>query len=94
MTKERFREIIVNSESSFRFLGAEDGYWLGADREYSISEMPKEYKDNCIKYLHKYEETIKAGSFLQGVKYNKEDYKELVRLGCEAMKQKISGLSN
>lgn len=99
MTEEKFREIIVNSKSSYRFLGAEDGYWLGVDEngkdiEYPISEMSMDYKDNCIRYLNKQKENIERGFFLKGVNFQKVDYIELVRLGCEAMKRKIDELNN
>lgn len=98
MTKERFREIIVNSQCSYKFLGAEEGHWIGVDdngkeRDYFISEMPKDYKENCIRYLEKHEENIKSGIFLQGAVYNRADRKELIRLGCDAMQQKIRELS-
>ena len=98
MTKERFREIIVNSQCSYKFLGAEEGHWIGVDdsgeeKDLYISEMKKDYKDHCIRYLEKHKENIKRGFFLQGVKYNKADYEDLVRLGCEAMQQKIQELS-
>lgn len=98
MTKKRFREIIVNSQCSYKFLGAEEGHWIGVDdsgeeKDYSISKMPKDYKDNCIRYLEKQKENIERGFFLKGVKYNKADYEDLVRLGCEAMQQKIQELS-
>lgn len=94
MTEKNFRDIIVNSNSSYRFLGAEEGCWLGVDEygkecEYNIAEMPQDYKDNCIKYLSKHEENIKRGFFLEGVNFKKEEYEDLVQLGCAAMKQKI-----
>lgn len=99
MTKEKFREIMVNSKGSYKFLGAEEGYWLGVDndgrdQEYSISKMPKEYKDNCINYLNRQKDNIERGYFLEGVDFDKADYDELVQLGCDAMKQKIWELSH
>lgn len=99
MTKEEFREIIVNSKCSYKFLGAEEGCWLGTDeegrdKEYWIPKMSKEYKENCIRYLKKHKENIEMGFFLDGVYYKDKDYKELVRLGCEAMKEKIQELSS
>ena len=98
MTKEKFSEIIVNSKSSFKFLGAEQGYWLGTDEDgmeetYSISEMTKKHKENCINYLKKQKENIVRGFFLEGVDIDKSDYEELVQLGCDAMKQKIRELT-
>ncbi len=98
MTKEKFSEIIVNSRSSYKFLGAEQGYWLGVEEDgtektYSISEMRKDYRVNCINYLNRQKENIERGYFLQGVDFDKADYDELVQLGCDAMKQKIWELS-
>jgi len=98
MTKEKFNEIIVNSKCSYRFLGAEQGYWLGVDNRgrqvtYAISEMEKDHKIKCINYLIEQKENIERGYFLQGVDFDKADYDELVRLGCDAMKQKILELS-
>lgn len=94
MTTEEFREIIVNSQCAYKFLGAKKGYWIDADgKEFPISDMSKKYKDNCIGYLNKQKESIERGFFLQGANYSKADYKELVRLGCEARLQKIQELS-
>lgn len=98
MTKEGFKEILLSSMSSFRFLAAEDGYWLGVDdngieRDIAIDDMSNSYKKNCINYLYKQRENIERGFFLQGAHYDKSDYEELVKFGCEAMEEKISQLS-
>lgn len=101
MTNEEFREIIVHSKSSYKFLGAEEGYWIktdkdGEDRKCLIDEMPKKHKTNCINYLKRHRENIKKGQFLHGVELDikkRAEYDELVRLGCEAMERKIKELS-
>ena len=47
---------MLGSKSSYKFLGAPDGFWLGAtddgvEKMYSFDEMSEEYKKECIKYL-------------------------------------------
>ena len=56
MDKNTFCSIMLASKSSYKFLGAPDGFWLGVtddgvEKMYSFDEMPEEYKKNCIKYL-------------------------------------------
>lgn len=93
MTMEEFRKRIVNSSCSYKFLGSEDGFWIGADEEWLIEEMSTEYKKNCIKYLEKHSQNIETGFFLKGVKYNKNEKDELIRLGRIAMQNKTNELS-
>ena len=98
MTEEKFREIILNSNSSYKFLRAGQGYWLGVnekgeDEFYYIPTMGKKYKENCINYLKQHSNNIRKGFFLEGVVFKKEEYNELLQLGCDAMEQKIRELS-
>lgn len=96
MTTKEFQDLIVNSMSSYKFLGADDGYWLGANENICISDMDDGYRKNCINYLNKHRENIELGYFLEGVdksEYNMADYDELVRHACEALERKIKELS-
>lgn len=98
MERDEFQRIILNSGSSFKFLAADEGKWLGVDdngdeREYYIEDMSKTHKQNCIKYLNKHRKDIERGFFLQSVEYKESDYKELVRIACESMDEKLRALS-
>ena len=49
MDKNTFCNIMLNSKSSFKFLGAPDGSWLGVtddgiEKMYSFDEMSEKYK--------------------------------------------------
>ena len=98
MDKNKFKELI-KEEGSYRFLGAEDGYWIGVDdngkeQELWIAGMSRDYRENCLKYLNKHKKNIETGAFLQDVKYDKADYETLIQFGCDAMNEKIKQLSD
>ena len=68
MDKNTFCSIMLASKSSYKFLGAPDGFWLGVtddgvEKMYSFDEMPEEYKKNCIKYLEDQRKNIEKSAY-------------------------------
>ena len=64
MDKNTFCNIMLNSKSSFKFLAAPDGFWIGVtddgvEKMFSFDEMPENYKENCIKLLKKNRGAVK-----------------------------------
>ena len=102
MDKNTFRRIMIKSESSFKFLGAPDGFWIGVndagvEEMFSFDKMSEKYKKNCIKYLKKYRSSVKHGEFLNGIdtkalKLTKSDIKNLYKFATEAVDEKINQL--
>lgn len=102
MDKNTFCNIMLNSKSSFKFLGAPDGSWLGVtddgiEKMYSFDEMSEKYKENCIKYLEKHGEGIEYGTFLEGIdvkklKLTESDIEDLYKFATEAVGEKINQL--
>lgn len=102
MDKNTFYEIMLESKSSFKFLGAPDGSWLGVtddgiEKMYSFDEMSEKYKENCIKYLEKHREGIEYGTFLEGIdvkklKLTESDIEDLYKFATEAVGEKINQL--
>ena len=102
MDKNTFCSIMLASKSSYKFLGAPDGFWLGVTKDgvekmYSFDEMPEEYKKECIKYLKKHRKNIKTGFFIDGINMNKlnltdSDIKDLSKFAIEAVDEKINQL--
>ena len=97
MNKRKFKELIASS-GSYRFLGAPYGYWYGRnekgeDTKIWIEDMPVSYRKNCIKYLEDQRSAIEKGNFLANVDYEDSDYDVLLKLGCEALEEKLQQLS-
>jgi hypothetical protein len=100
MDKNTFCSIMLASKSSYKFLGAPDGFWLGVtddgvEKMYSFDEMPEEYKKNCIKYLEDQRKNIEKGFFINGINMNKlnltdSDIEDLSKFATEAVDEKIN----
>lgn len=77
MTKEEFNKFILDSNNSYKFLAAEDGYWMGVDdngewQTYLIKDMSAKHRQNCKNYLQKQQYAIERGFFLQGTQFEKK----------------------
>ena len=100
MDKDTFCRIILESKSSYKFLGAPDGFWISGgsvEKNFQIDEMSKKYKKNCIEYLEKHREGIGHGTFLGGIdlkklKLTESDIEDLYKFATEAVDEKIKQL--
>jgi hypothetical protein len=101
MDKNTFCRIITESNSSYKFLGAPDGFWISGEGVgfLPIDEMSNNYKKNCIEYLKKHRDGIRCGNFLNGIdveelKLTESDIEDLYKFATEAVDEKIKQLKN
>ena len=100
MDKDTFCRIMIESKSSYKFLGAPDGFWIsggGVEKISQIDEMSEKHKKNCIEYLEKHREGIGYGTFLEGIdvkklKLTESDIEDLYKFAIEAVDEKIKQL--
>lgn len=80
-------------KTSYPFLAAYENEWINADRKtLTFDEMEKEYLEHCYRYLLKQKESIRRGFFLQGVKFDKNQYKNIISITMELYNQKVREL--
>jgi hypothetical protein len=85
------RELL--KETSYPFLAAHENEWINSEGNIlSFDDMSKKYLENCYKYLLEQKEKIKKGFFLQGVKYDKSQYENIVDITNELFERKVSEL--
>lgn len=85
------RELL--EKTSYPFLAAYENEWINSEgKVLSFDDMSKKYLKNCYKYLLVRKEEIKNGSFLQGVKYDKSQYQNIVDITNELFERKVSEL--
>lgn len=102
MDKNTFCNIMLNSKSSFKFLAAPDGFWIGVtddgvEKMFSFDEMPENYKENCIKNLKKNRGAVKKGFFRDGISIDElnlteSDEEDFNKFAIEAVDEKINQL--
>lgn len=80
-------------ESSYPYLGADKDMWINADGVHVyIGNMSYEYIKNSYDLLKRQEHDIKRGYFLQGVKYDKNKYNDIVELAIQLYEKKLQEL--
>lgn len=85
------RELL--KKTSYPFLAAYENKWIDADgKTHSFDEMGKKYLKNCYKYLQEQKENIERGIFLQGIKFDRNQYKNIMRTTMELYNKKINEL--
>ncbi len=93
MDMNEFMRRIVNSHSSYKFLGAEKGKWIDSnDKKINISDMNYDYISNSMKYLEKSMHGFKYGTFLAGMDYDSSEWDEMVQLAIKAAVDKLEEL--
>lgn len=85
------RELL--KKTSYPFLAAYENEWINADgHTLSFDEMGKKYLKNCYKYLLEQKENIERGFLLQGIKFDKNQYENIMRTTIEFYNKKINEL--
>lgn len=85
----------ILEESSFPYLAAYEEEWIDAHgKTISFDEMGKLHLMNCYKMLERQKKTIERGRFLQGVKFNKSQYDDIVEMTKELYYKKMDELKN
>lgn len=79
--------------TSYPFLAAYENEWINADGDtLTFDEMGKKYLRNCYGYLLEQKESIERGFFLQGVKFDKNQYEDIVSITIKLYNKKIKEL--
>ena len=85
------RELLKGT--SYPFLAAYENEWIDAyGSVFTFDEMGKKYLKNCHKYLLEHRENIERGFFLQGIKFDKNQYENILRIAIELYNKKINEL--
>lgn len=91
MDKFNVRELL--EKTSYPFLVAYENEWINSEgKVLSFDDMSKKYLKNCYKYLLDQKEEIKRGFFLQGIKFDESQYKNIVDIASELYERKVSEL--
>ena len=85
------RELL--EKTSYPFLAAYENEWINSEgKVLSFDDMDKKYLNNCYNYLLERKEQIKRGYFLQGVKFDRSQYENIVGITSELFERKVSEL--
>lgn len=86
---------ILLEKTSFPYLAAYPNEWIDADgKRKTFDEMGKNYLKNCYIMLQKQKYNVEHGYCLQGVKYNKTQYKEICEIIKKLYNDKVSEIEN
>lgn len=85
------RELL--KKTSYPFLAAYDNEWINSEGNIlSFDDMSKKYLNNCYKYLLDRKEDIERGFFLEGTKYDKSQYENILGITNELFERKVNEL--